>query len=316
MLYKNTIKMIFSNFNIVWKLLAYLMITFLISAIPTFFFIKPILDVVSSAEGFKSLATLVEEFSSNFNLNQLIVDFFDQIALAYEVIKQNIKILWVYLVILLFIWIIVINFLRGLYNVTVCNILNYGMSSNTKFHFMSSFVQTFKENCKYQLLYLVTYFPLKFIVYIATLLTFKLYGLGGFISVIAPFITVLTYTILYGIINTLFSCWVPLMIVRGYTPVKSLKECFKVVKRRLLKTFSNSFAVVLTILFVNMFVGVFTFGAGLIITIPTSFLLICAFNMLTYYFCNGLKFYIDSTSVVAPIKVGYTEKFKKCKYII
>lgn len=316
MLYKNTIKMIFSNFNIVWKLLTYLLIVFLITAIPTIFLINPIINTISGAEGFKSLVTLIKEFSTDFNLNLLFSNFFDQIALGYNVIIDNIKSLWIYLVLLLFICVIAVNFLRGLYNVTICNILNYGMSSNTKFNFMSSFVQTFKENCKYQLLYLVTYFPLKIAVYLITFFTFKLYGIGGFVSVIAPFITVLTYTILYGIINTLFSCWVPLMIVRGYDPVKSLKGCFKVVRRRLLKTFSNSFAVVLTILFLNMFVGVFTFGAGLIITIPTSFLLICSFNMLTYYFCNGLKFYIDSTSVVAPIKVGYTEKFKKHKYII
>ena len=316
MLYKNTIKMIFSNFNMVWKLLAYLLIIFLVTAIPSFFLITPIFNRISSAEGFKSLITLVKEFSTDFNLNQLLSNFFDQIVLGYNIVIDNINSLWIYLVLLVFICIFAVNFLRGLYNVTICNILNYGMSSNTKFNFMSSFVQTFKENCLYQLLYLVTYFPLKLLVYFITFLTFKLYGVGGFISVIAPFITVLTYTILYSIINTVFSCWVPLIIVRGYDPVKSLKQSFKVVRRRLLKTFSNSFAVVITILFINMFVGVFTFGAGLIITIPTSFLLICAFNMLTYYFCNGLKFYIDSTSVVAPIKVGYTEKFKKHKYII
>ena len=71
MLYKNTIKMIFSNFNIVWKLLTYLLIVFLITAIPTIFLINPIINTISGAEGFKSLVTLIKEFSTDFNLNLL-----------------------------------------------------------------------------------------------------------------------------------------------------------------------------------------------------------------------------------------------------
>ncbi len=54
------------------------------------------------------------------------------------------------------------------------------------------------------------------------------------------------------------------------------------------------------IIAVNMLVGLFTFGAGLILTVPLSLLFVNVLNMTVYYGKNGRRYYTDSATVVTP----------------
>ena len=69
-------------------------------------------------------------------------------------------------------------------------------------------------------------------------------------------------------------------------------------KKNFAKVFSNAIIVTITIFFVNIFLGVFTVGAGLIITLPTSMVFICIFNLTSYFGSCGERYYLSETVIV------------------
>ena len=68
------------------------------------------------------------------------------------------------------------------------------------------------------------------------------------------------------------------------------------------KILSISIILILTIIFVNGFIALFTFFAGLIVTIPATFVLIATYNLVTYFNLNGTRYYLSSTIIFNPVK--------------
>ena len=95
-----------------------------------------------------------------------------------------------------------------------------------------------------------------------------------------------------------------------------LKDSMMILKRRFLQTYGNAFALVLTIVFLNVFGGVFTYGVGLIITVPVTLLLLSTFGMVAYYSASGQKYYLDPHNVMAPKTMEYTDTISNQKYIV
>ena len=56
------------------------------------------------------------------------------------------------------------------------------------------------------------------------------------------------------------------------------------------------------IIALNIFVGLFTLGAGLLISIPVSMLFVSILNMTLYYGKNGKRYYVDGTVITPPYK--------------
>jgi len=114
---------------------------------------------------------------------------------------------------------------------------------------------------------------------------------------------------------TLFSGWVPYMVVKNAGVLSGLVNGFKCIRKRFVRIFSASIGVVLTIFIISV-LGLFTFGVSLIITAPAAFLFIATFNMVSFYSSTGLRFYVDSTSVYAPKKTEMVESYKIYKNVI
>ena len=65
---------------------------------------------------------------------------------------------------------------------------------------------------------------------------------------------------------------------------------------------SNFVVIVLLIFAVNVAAAVFTLGAGLLITIPASYVLIIGFEFVNYYDREGLKYFLDDNTIVCTAK--------------
>ena len=50
----------------------------------------------------------------------------------------------------------------------------------------------------------------------------------------------------------------------------------------------------------NIMLAFFTCGAGLLVSIPMSALFIIIFRMVIFYDVYGLKYYIDSNTIISP----------------
>ena len=68
MTFRNSIKILFSNFNIVWKMFFYFLIFFACSAVLMYLCVKPIIDMVDAAGFFARFMGMYTDFLSSLNL--------------------------------------------------------------------------------------------------------------------------------------------------------------------------------------------------------------------------------------------------------
>ncbi len=90
----------------------------------------------------------------------------------------------------------------------------------------------------------------------------------------------------------------------------------KTSKRRLINIYSNAVGLLLSVVFINMFSLICTFGIGLIISIPFTCVWYATFGMTSYYSSSGLKFYVDSYNIISPKKREMSENVSSLKYFI
>ena len=65
---------------------------------------------------------------------------------------------------------------------------------------------------------------------------------------------------------------------------------------------SNFFVLILLIFAVNVIGIVFTFGAGGLLTIPSSYIILLCFEFVNYYDREELKYFIDKNTIIKPEK--------------
>ena len=73
--------------------------------------------------------------------------------------------------------------------------------------------------------------------------------------------------------------------------------------------------IVLILTISNLIVSVFSFFAGIIFTIPISYVIICLFKIVAFYESNGMRYYVGD-SIRTPLKKGEQDKIEKLKYIV
>ena len=68
------------------------------------------------------------------------------------------------------------------------------------------------------------------------------------------------------------------------------------------KITGSSIIIILTAILVNGVIGLFTFFAGLCITIPATCVLMCIFKVVTFLNINGNRYYLSSSIIYNPQK--------------
>ncbi len=316
MMFKNTFRLLFSNFHIVWKILLYMLLVLVTTAFIAYFACLPIVNQLMRGGFFDGVGVAYNSFLTNTNIAQLFESISQLTTLFVDIIASNIASLLFYIILFFSTTILFFEFFKNMYTFAVSNYLYMFMSNGVTCSFSKSFFENFGKNVRYQLLNLITVLPLKLLVLYLVFLSFKLFAVGGVLTFFAPFISIFVYTLLTALIVTAFSCWVPTIVSKDYSVIKSLRVGFSVMTKRFIKTFSNAICLVLTVIFLNVFVGIFTFGVALLVTIPVCSMLYASFNMVSFYTSSGMRFYIDTNSVIAPKRMELTDSLSHLKYII
>ena len=314
MLYRNTFKLMFSNSNLIWKLFLYFVISFAFILGLAFVVGLPIYRVLVSEGFFVSIGDTYYQFISSLNLIVLFEDISQLSTSFINIIINNFSSLVVYIVLFLFVLIVLGNMITNFHNLPTSNIINMYMNSNVKHGFMQSFFATAKQNLKYNLLYLVTLMPINIGITYLVFQSLKLFTSSGLLLVFAPFIIIISFTLINSLKTALFCGWVPSIITQNKGICKGFRNGFVVTKRRFLQTFGNSFVLNVTLIFINVFGGVCTFGVALLFTIPATFLTTSIFNMVAYYTAIGQRFYVDPHNVIAPKTMELTEKIRNAQH--
>jgi len=316
MMYKNTFKLLFSKFNLVWKLLLYFIIILLVCCGINYLANLIVDNKAIFADVFAQIPKSYENLFNSFDLTRffleierLFTDIFSVIVLHFAEIWPNLLVFMIFSVILPFM-------LHNYYTIACSNVMNYYMGSCFNFGFTASLCANFWKNIRYQLLSVVTILPLKLVTYYLLIESFLLFShQEALVRLLAPLIIIVGYILISALRVTLFSGWVPYMVVRNSGVAEGFVKGFMCISKRLPHMFINSICVVITNILLTMF-GLLTFGVSLIITIPLCCLLVTIFNMVSFYTATGLRFYVDNSNIHAPKKIEMVESYKIYKHIV
>lgn len=316
MMYKNSVKLLFSNFSLVWKTLLYNLIVFVLVGGLSYLAALPVFELLIEHGLGSMIQNMFADFASSLNLILFVQDCGAILTSFSEIILDNFSSIAFNIILFLFIIFVFGKFVSGVLKATQSEVLYSSMSSNMRVGLITSFVGNSKRILLLQLTQFIVTFPIDIVITFAVLMCFRLFTIGGILSVLTPFIIMLVAMILVSLRISLFCAWMPLVAVKDMGIFASLKENFKLVVRRLPKIFANSLGVVFTTIVVNGFALLFTIGVGLFITIPLCSVLLRTYQMSAFYGCYGMRYYVDYGTIVEPKRMEATERLSRTKYRI
>ena len=316
MLYKNTFRLLFSNSHLIWKILLHLVIALLVIGGLSLIAAIPVVQLLINESFFEKLFEIYTAFINSFDLKTFIMRIGDLSIKFVDIINANITDILLSVFGVGFVLFILGSIVLKFYSMPTTINLYYYMSSNTKHSYLNSMASSFKSNIIYQLVSLFLLLPINALMYYLLLYSFRFFKLGGLFIIFSPFIILFGFSLLMALKHTIFAGWLPSIVVRNKGVFAALKDAMIIPKRRFFQTYGNAFALELTAIFINVFGGVFTYGVGLILTVPATVLMFATFGMVTYYSATGQRYYLDPYNVMAPKFVQYTDKIHNQKYIV
>ena len=312
MTFKNTFKLILSNFSNTWKLLLYRIICVLCVLGLTTVVAWPIINVLIKENFFVNLQTYFESLLFNLNLENLFLCVDNTIKNLYQIVLAN---GYLTQTILSGIFVaIIFAFLDGYARVAISESCNGFMSSLTKYAFTNSFVSNFGRATLLNLASLITTWPLTVIIWVGTYLFAS--NLYASMKVFAIILAMLLLVVSLSLKQTFFGGWKPALIVHNKSVFVSLSKGAKAIFKRFFRSLSNYLVLVIIGLIINAFALTFTAGVALFITIPLTSLMFIVADQVMYYEAMGMRFYVDADHIISPKKLEQQDKLAKVKYII
>jgi hypothetical protein len=311
-MFRNSIKLLIANFSTVWKLILYyiLVIGIVIGLVAPFF---GVLNTVFNSSG---ILYRLGDLLSTFNVSVNFIAFVTELNLILGVIINSfislfISNVWVaiYLVVLIT---YIIPVLFGLADLAVGQTLFGYMSSLTKYNFTGSYLSMLGRSIRFQLFKNLVCLPINVLIAIVFIATLKLSAIGGLMIYFLPIIIILSILILVSLKKTIFSGWVPAIVVYDCNMFVALGKGMQAVFRRFFRILST--ALIMTLL---VFALAYLFGTyALLVITPLAMMLFYVFEMVGFYSSQGMRFYVDLDTIVKPKLLEECDSFKKVKNII
>lgn len=317
MKFKHTFHVFVDNFSVTYKLLLYRLIIIVLSACLSIAIIYPTLGKITGSDQF---AILQEAFSSlgkgigNLDLDE-VQTALDSIKSAFtgftELVENKIGLVVAGSVLLLLVYLIQ-KFFYGLGNYVTGALVGDKMA----LHADSSFIGALIKNLGKASLYNAIYIPLSFIYDVAAIaLVWAIFFKGVlFIPLLLRIFLFVTLIVALIVVKMTFTTdWLPSLIYGQKNNRQAMAYSFSYRGKRFWNVFSNFLVLILIIFAINVAAICFTFGAGMLLTVPASYLLIISFEFVNYCDGNSLRYFTDKNTIVGPEKeapVSREEFFK------
>lgn len=317
MMFRNSLRILFSNFSMVWKILVYYLVCIVTTFSVATIFSLPLFNTLEANNFFDTLKTEYATLGLNFNVTSILNSIYAMGQEFFSIIGSNINVVLPSLIMVLIVVFVFGGFLFGLSKLAITEVLNGYMSSSANYTFMGAYVRTFKKSAQLQLTKLLINLPITIVILTIIALTLPLLGAtNAILAFLAPFLIILVATLLVSLHFTAFCGVTPAVCVHDAPVFKGYQLGFKAVARRFYKTLSTSFGLILTIFSLNLFFFSLTSGVSLVITLPASIFLLAIFPMVMYYGSMGMRYYVDPETILSPKKLEEQDKMNKAKFII
>ncbi|MDR0850333.1 MAG: hypothetical protein LBN07_02480 [Christensenellaceae bacterium] len=313
MTFLNTVKIVMANFSAVWKLLLYYIICAAVLFTVLYFAVSPVFDALKSAGVFQDLLNMI---NSVFTGSSVATQTDNAFSKAFSVLSSNVDMFAFHYVLIMLMLFIIIPFCFGLAELAIGEVLYGYMSSQTKYGFTRSFIGKVGKSCLLQLTKLLLLLPVNIIVILEVYGILHLLAIGGIGLIFAAFLIILMTIVTLALKDTLFSCWMPAMLILDIGPFKALRKSMGTVSRRFLKIFSTNLVLVLIMFSINLFFGLFTLLIAMVITIPLTTFVFTVSNMVEYFTGQGMKFYVTQGIVCEPKRMEEQDGIVRLKKIV
>ena len=150
MMFRNSVRLLFSNFITVWKILIYKIFTVVTTLSVAAIVAMPLINVLNNNSFFENAKQELADAALNFNIYYILSTFASIINSFFIIVSDNLSAVLGSLIAVLLILILFGNFLSGLSDLAVSESLNGYMSSNANYSFTSMFVKNFAKSVKLQ----------------------------------------------------------------------------------------------------------------------------------------------------------------------
>ncbi len=308
MMFKNSFRLLSANFDKVWKLLVYQLLSWAIVLALLAPFYNTILSCARASFEAHELGKIFTSgtfygLNVGYSLSSVCAAVIDFIKAIYAFSIG----MGIYLLIVLF---IVRPILSNVGKYVVCE-MTYGyMASGSKHGFTSTLLRTLKNSLPFACLKTLYVLPFDALIILST------FGLTYFnsdaYSYAMPFLIVLVPAIFLAFKETFVAGWAPAMIVFDYNVVKGYPKGMKACLRRGLRVYSTAFIIYLLAFVLSMVIGLYS----LIIILPIIFPLFDIFEMVMFFSSQGMRFYVDADTILAPQKLEEVDKIEDAKYLL
>ena len=297
MAFKNSLKLLASNFSVVWKHLVFVLITTLISVGLVFAFASPVIEVLTESGWTATASSLVKTIYTD---PVAIFEVIKELSLSFfSVIYSNLSNIWFSVIGLLVSGYFIPSFLDGVgfYNVT--SVMQKQMTSLLGVGYTQNLISTLRSSVKYSLVKCLIKIPFD-LVKILLVVTFFRLSTSFFTSLVFLSLLSLGLILIAGLELSVIAAFAPCMVEIGGNPFKAFSKSIVPVFKKFMNTFSNAIVITLCCVFVNMFLGIFTVFSSLLVTIPASSAFVAIFGNVVYLSSNQKRYYLSKSIIVNP----------------
>lgn len=307
MKFKHAFHVMVDNFSVTYKQLLYRLVIMVVAFGISLGVLTPFIRDFINSQALNDLLSNVKTF---------VLDFLRGNVLSLEPVSKNIIEAYeqfIHLIqtriseliitgLMLFVLLIVEKWFTGLGNYTTAIIINDKMSLRTTSSFIRTLISHFKEAALFNLIYvpLSVLYDLIVAAALVVVLVFMLKGIQFFF--VSTFIFALIMVVAIAFKMTLTCDWLPALIRGKMNQKKAIKYTFSRENKNTFNVFSNFVVILLAALALNFAAFLFTFGVGVLLTLPASYVLIISFEMVNYYEREELRFFLDKNTIVKPEK--------------
>ena len=187
-------------------------------------------------------------------------------------------------------------------NYAAAAVINDKMALRAEQPFLGTLIRNLKEATIYNAIYVPLSILYDIVVGVAMffLLFFLLNNVLYFFICVFLFVLAIVVSI---VIKMTFTCdWLPALIRGKKGQLGSFKYTFCRKNKGTLTVASNFAVLVLIIFALNAAALILTFGVGLLLTIPSSYVLLISFEFVNYYDREELKYFLDKDTIVSSAK--------------
>lgn len=305
--FKHTFTVFVDNFSVVYKHLLYGLI---VTAIAIGLFCAVLIPAMNNIMGTSQYIALHDSMGRLwFDISNLETETMHADLLSFrEALKAFVRMfgsekagLFALCAVLFVVVFLIYRFLMGLGNYTTGALINDRMTLQAK----SPFIGTMIKNLGKASVYNAIYVPVTFVfdVLSIALLWALFFRWLNFLPILIGIFLFVTALIALTSVKLAFTVnWLPELTHGRKSNRRAFVVNFKQSVHGFGKTYSTYLVLVLIIMAINIAALLFTFGAGLLVTIPASYLVIISFQFVSYYTSNGLKFFIGDGAIIGPKK--------------